>query len=93
MGHPYTLYQAIHGSTSESQMALDTYAAELRTQVINASRMFNVKVQKQLLTQDVCRPRLLVAADCTGKTDAILILSLYRSLSIFYQLCWKQAAG
>lgn len=65
MGHLHILCQVIYGGVIVSQMALDTYAPELRTQMINASRMFNRKVQKQLLTQDVCRPRLSVAAECT----------------------------
>jgi len=46
-------------------MSLDTYAPELSAQIINASRMFNTKDQKQLLTQDICRLRLPAAAECT----------------------------
>lgn len=65
MGHLYILCQATHGGVGISKMALDTYTPELRTRMVNASRMFSMTLQKQLLTQDVCKERLLVAADLT----------------------------
>lgn len=65
MAQLYILCQAIHGGVGLPQMALDTYTHELRTRMVNASRMFRMTLQKQLLPQDVCKKRLLVAADLT----------------------------
>lgn len=61
-----------------SQMSLDTCTPKLRTHIISASRMFDMKVQQQLLTHDVWWPRLLGATRCT-RAD----LSLYHAILVF----------